>query len=68
MAWTLACVGIALLADAAHSIGATYRGNPNGKQADFSVVSADLMTIPEERILSTRVVMTIIAGEVVFRH
>jgi predicted amidohydrolase YtcJ len=37
-----------------------------GKQADFTVLSADLMTVPEEQILATRVVMTIIAGEVVY--
>jgi dTDP-4-amino-4,6-dideoxygalactose transaminase len=28
-----------VLTDAAHSIGATYRGKPNGQQADFSVFS-----------------------------
>ncbi len=39
-----------------------------GKQADFTIVSADLMSIPEEKILDTRVVMTIIAGEVVYRR
>lgn len=37
-----------------------------GKQADFTVLSADVMTVPEDRILDTRVVMTIIAGEVAF--
>jgi predicted amidohydrolase YtcJ len=37
-----------------------------GKQADFTVLSADLMTVPEEQILATRAVMTIIAGEVVY--
>ncbi len=39
-----------------------------GKQADFTVLSADLMRVPEDRILSTHVVMTIIGGEVVFRQ
>jgi predicted amidohydrolase YtcJ len=39
-----------------------------GKQADFTVVSADLMSVPEDRILSTQVVMTIIAGEVAYRR
>jgi predicted amidohydrolase YtcJ len=37
-----------------------------GKQADFTVLSQDLMTVSEEKILATRVVMTIIAGEVAF--
>ena len=36
-----------------------------GKQADFTVLSADLMSVPEDQILATRVIMTIIAGEVV---
>jgi predicted amidohydrolase YtcJ len=39
-----------------------------GKQADFTVVSADLMSVPEDKILSTRVVMTIISGEVAFQR
>ena len=37
-----------------------------GKLADFTVLSADLMTVPESEILATRVVMTIIGGEVVY--
>jgi predicted amidohydrolase YtcJ len=37
-----------------------------GKQADFTVLSADLMTIPESEILKARVVKTIIAGEEVY--
>jgi predicted amidohydrolase YtcJ len=36
-----------------------------GKQADFTVLSADIMEIPEPEILKTRCVMTIIGGEVV---
>jgi predicted amidohydrolase YtcJ len=36
-----------------------------GKLADFTVLSADLMQIPAAQILETRVVMTIIGGEVV---
>ncbi len=39
-----------------------------GKQADFTILSADLMNSPEEKILDTRVVMTIIAGEVVYQR
>lgn len=38
-----------------------------GKLADFTVLSQDLMTVPEERILATRVVMTVIGGEIAFR-
>jgi predicted amidohydrolase YtcJ len=37
-----------------------------GKLADFTVLSADIMTVPEARILTSHVVMTIIGGEVVY--
>jgi predicted amidohydrolase YtcJ len=37
-----------------------------GKDADFSVFSADLMTIPEAQIPKQRAVMTVIGGEIVF--
>jgi len=37
-----------------------------GKLADFTVLSADIMKIPEMEILKTRCVMTVINGEVVF--
>ncbi|QQS48316.1 MAG: amidohydrolase [Acidobacteriota bacterium] len=37
-----------------------------GKIADFTVLSADIMQIPEAEILKTKCVMTIIDGEVVF--
>ena len=37
-----------------------------GKLADFTVLSADLMIVPESEILATRVVMTIIGGEIVY--
>lgn len=37
-----------------------------GKQADFVVLSQDIMTIPASEILSTRVLATAIDGEVVF--
>ena len=39
-----------------------------GKQADFSVFSADLMTIPEAEIPKAHAVMTVIGGEVVFEE
>ena len=38
----------------------------SGKLADFTVLSADIMNIPEPEILKTRCEMTIIGGEVVF--
>jgi predicted amidohydrolase YtcJ len=38
-----------------------------GKLADFTVLSADIMKIPEPEILKTRCLMTIIAGEVVYQ-
>jgi len=37
-----------------------------GKRADFTVLSQDIMTIPEERILSTYVLATVIDGKPVF--
>ncbi len=38
----------------------------NGKLADFTIYSQDLMTVPEDQILSTQVVMTIVGGEIVY--
>ena len=38
-----------------------------GKQADFTILDKDIMTIPEIDILSTEVIMTIIDGEIVFQ-
>ena len=37
-----------------------------GKLADFTILSADIMTIPEMEILKTRCVMTVINGEIVY--
>ena len=37
-----------------------------GKLADFTVLNADIMQIPEPEILTTRCAMTIVGGEVVF--
>lgn len=37
-----------------------------GKLADFTILSADIMKIPEPEILKTRCVMTVINGEIVF--
>ncbi len=39
-----------------------------GKLADLTVLSADIMQIPESEILKTRCVMTVIGGEVVFQQ
>jgi predicted amidohydrolase YtcJ len=38
-----------------------------GKWADLTVLDHDIMTIPEADILTTRNVMTVIAGEIVYR-
>ena len=38
-----------------------------GKQADFTVLSADILKIPESEIPKTACRMTIIGGEVVYR-
>jgi hypothetical protein len=37
-----------------------------GKLADFTVLSADIMKIPETEILKTRCMMTVIGGEIVY--
>ncbi len=37
-----------------------------GKLADLTVLSADIMKIPEMDILKTRCVMTVINGEIVY--
>jgi predicted amidohydrolase YtcJ len=37
-----------------------------GKLADFTIFSKDIITAPDEEILKTEVVMTIIGGKVVF--
>ena len=38
-----------------------------GKLADFTVFDKDIMTVAEEEILTTKVVMTIVGGKVVYR-
>ena len=37
-----------------------------GKYADLTVLSADIMKVPEPEILTTRCLMTVIGGEVVY--
>lgn len=37
-----------------------------GKYADFTVFNQDLMKVPEEKLLDTKVIMTVVNGEVVF--
>jgi predicted amidohydrolase YtcJ len=37
-----------------------------GKRADFTVLSADILRIPEPEIPKTRCLMTIVGGEVVY--
>lgn len=39
-----------------------------GKLADFVVLDRDIMTIPENEILSTRVLTTYVAGEAVYQY
>ncbi|HEX8143964.1 MAG TPA: amidohydrolase [Pyrinomonadaceae bacterium] len=39
-----------------------------GKLADLTVLSADIMQIPEMEILKTRCLMTVIGGEIVYRN
>jgi predicted amidohydrolase YtcJ len=38
-----------------------------GKLADFTVFSKDIMTVPENEILQTEVAMTIVAGKIVYQ-
>jgi len=38
-----------------------------GKLADFTILDADIMKIPEMEILKTRCVMTVIGGEIVYQ-
>ena len=45
----------------------TLRGSIEvGKLADFTILSADIMKIPEMEILKTRCLMTVIGGEIVY--
>jgi len=37
-----------------------------GKLADLTILSADIMKIPEPEVLTTKCVMTVIGGEVVY--
>jgi predicted amidohydrolase YtcJ len=47
----------------------TLRGSIEvGKFADFTILSADIMKIPEMEILKTRCVMTVIGGEIVYEQ
>jgi predicted amidohydrolase YtcJ len=39
-----------------------------GKLADFTIFSQDIMTVPEDRLLSTQVDYTIVGEEVVYQR
>jgi hypothetical protein len=39
-----------------------------GKLADMTVLSKDILTIPEEEILTTHVAYTIVGGKIVFKR
>lgn len=39
-----------------------------GKLADFTVFDRDILTVPEDEILSAQVYMTVIGGEIVYRR
>lgn len=58
----------ALTLGAAHAVFEEHeRGSlVPGKRADFTVLSADLMRVPEPEILLTKCVATIVGGEVVY--
>jgi predicted amidohydrolase YtcJ len=38
-----------------------------GKLADFVVLSKDIMTIPADEILKTKVLMTVVGGQTVYQ-
>ena len=38
-----------------------------GKLADIAVLSKDIMTVPEDEILSASVVMTVVGGRVLYQ-
>jgi predicted amidohydrolase YtcJ len=39
-----------------------------GKLADITVLSRDIMTVPEDQILSTDVVYTIVGGKIAYEQ
>ncbi|MBI3482679.1 MAG: amidohydrolase [Bacteroidetes bacterium] len=39
-----------------------------GKLADFTIFSQDLMTVPDDKILSTEVMMTIVGGKILYER
>jgi hypothetical protein len=39
-----------------------------GKQADITVLSRDILTVPEDQILSTDVVYTIVGGKIAYHR
>lgn len=38
-----------------------------GKLADFTIFSKDIMTVPEDQILDTEVIMTVVDGKIVYK-
>ena len=39
-----------------------------GKLADFTVLSQDIMTVPEDKILDSKIEITILGGQIVYQH
>jgi len=39
-----------------------------GKLADFSIFDQDLMSIPEEKILESKNILTVVGGKIVFQR
>ena len=68
--WAAAFTGIQPAIDAAYAaFEEEIKGSIEpGKLADLTVFSRDLMTIPEQRILDTEVVYTIVGGEVMYQR
>jgi hypothetical protein len=40
----------------------------NGKLADITVLSRDILTVPEDQIADTQIVYTIVGGKIVYKH
>ena len=38
-----------------------------GKLADFAILSQDLLTVPDDKLMDTEVEMTILGGKVVYK-
>ena len=67
MIWGLRGIDAITRALPLQSLSSTLKGSlESGKLADVTVLSRDIMTIPEDEIPATDIVYTIVGGKVVF--